>query len=46
VEANQPTDVDLTAAVNEVTLGATEVSNSYGGLEEAADEAAYTILES
>jgi subtilase family serine protease len=42
VEANEPTDVDLAAAVNEaVTLGATEVSNSYGGTEEAADEAAY-----
>jgi subtilase family serine protease len=42
VEANEPTDIDLAAAVNEaVKLGATEVSNSYGGLEEAADEAAY-----
>jgi subtilase family serine protease len=42
VESNAPTDADLAAAVNEaVTLGATEVSNSYGGLEEAADEAAY-----
>ncbi len=42
VEANEPTDADLAAAVNEaVKLGATEVSNSYGGPEEAADEAAY-----
>jgi subtilase family serine protease len=42
VEANEPTDADLAAAVNEaVTLGATEVSNSYGGLEEATEEAAY-----
>jgi hypothetical protein len=42
MESNEPTDVDLAAAVNEaVTLGATEVSNSYGGTEEAADEAAY-----
>jgi len=42
VEANAPTDADLAAAVNEaVKLGATEVSNSYGGPEEAADEAAY-----
>jgi hypothetical protein len=42
VEGNEPTDADLAAAVNEaVKLGATEVSNSYGGPEEAADEAAY-----
>jgi hypothetical protein len=42
VESNAPTDADLAAAVNEaVKLGATEVSNSYGGPEEAADEAAY-----
>ncbi len=42
VEGNEPTDADLAAGVNEaVKLGATEVSNSYGGPEEAADEAAY-----
>jgi subtilase family serine protease len=42
VESNAPTGADLAAAVNEaVKLGATEVSNSYGGPEEAADEAAY-----
>jgi hypothetical protein len=42
VEANQPTDADLAAAVDEaVTLGAGEVSNSYGGPEEATDAAAY-----
>jgi hypothetical protein len=42
VEANAPTDVDLATAVNAaVELGATEVSNSYGGSEEAGEEAAY-----
>ena len=42
VEANEPTDADLAAGVNEaVKLGATEVSNSYGGSEEAGGEAAY-----
>jgi subtilase family serine protease len=42
VEANAPTDADLATAVNEaVKLGATEVSNSYGGSEEAGEEAAY-----
>ncbi|HEY5344290.1 MAG TPA: S8 family serine peptidase, partial [Solirubrobacteraceae bacterium] len=43
VEANEPTDVDLAEGVNEaVKLGATEVSNSYGGSEEAGgEEAAY-----
>ena len=42
VESNAPTDADLAAAVNEaVTLGATEVSNSYGGTEEASEEVAY-----
>jgi hypothetical protein len=42
VESNAPTDADLAAGVNEaVKLGATEVSNSYGGPEEAGEEAAY-----
>jgi hypothetical protein len=43
VEANEPTDADLATGVNEaVKLGATEVSNSYGGPEEAGgEEAAY-----
>jgi hypothetical protein len=43
VEANEPTDADLATSVNEaVKLGATEVSNSYGGPEEApGEEAAY-----
>jgi subtilase family serine protease len=43
VEANEPTYADLATAVNEaVKLGATEVSNSYGGSEEAGgEEAAY-----
>jgi hypothetical protein len=41
VEANEPTDADLATSVNEaVKLGATEVSNSYGGTEEAGEEAA------
>jgi subtilase family serine protease len=41
VEANEPTDVDLAEGVDEaVKLGATEVSNSYGGSEEAGEEAA------
>jgi len=43
VEANSATFNDLATAVNEaVNLGATEVTNSYGGPErEAADQAAY-----
>jgi hypothetical protein len=42
VEANEPSDVDLGEAVDEaVKLGATEVSNSYGGSEGAGEEAAY-----
>jgi hypothetical protein len=42
VEANAPTDSDLTTAVSKaVKLGATEVSNSYGGSEAAGEEAAY-----
>jgi subtilase family serine protease len=43
VEAKEPTYADLATAVNEaVKLGATEVSNSYGGSEEAGgEEAAY-----
>ncbi len=42
VESNEPTDADLAAGVDEaVKLGATEVSNSYGGPEEAGEEAAY-----
>lgn len=42
VEANEPTDTDLATAVNgAVKLGATEISNSYGGPEEAGEEAAY-----
>jgi hypothetical protein len=44
VEAKEPTDADLGAGVNEaVKLGATEVSNSYAGTEEAeaGEEAAY-----
>jgi hypothetical protein len=42
VEANEPSDVDLGEAVDEaVKLGATEVSNSYGGPEGAGEEAAY-----
>jgi hypothetical protein len=42
VEANEPSDTDLGVAVNEaVKLGATEVSNSYGGSEETGEEAAY-----
>jgi hypothetical protein len=42
VEANEPTDVDLGEGVDEaVKLGATEVSNSYGGPETTGDEAAY-----
>ena len=42
VEANAPTNADLAAAVNAaVKLGATEVSNSYGGSEEAGEESAY-----
>ncbi|HTD09052.1 MAG TPA: PKD domain-containing protein [Solirubrobacteraceae bacterium] len=45
VEANEPSNVDLADAVNEaVALGATEVSNSYGGPEEgilASEAAAY-----
>ena len=39
VEADQPTTKDLGTAVNTaVSLGATVVSNSYGGAEEATDE--------
>jgi subtilase family serine protease len=42
VEANKPTYADLAAGVDEaVKLGATEVSNSYGGPEEAGEGAAY-----
>lgn len=45
VEANSPTYKNLAAAVNEaVALGATEVSNSYGGAESAmgaSEQAAY-----
>ena len=44
VEANSSEFNDLAAAVNEAaTLGATEISNSYGGVEEpgGGDEAAY-----
>ena len=42
VEVDEETFSDLAAGVDEaVSLGATEVSNSYGGPEEAADEAAY-----
>jgi subtilase family serine protease len=45
VEANSETFADLAASVNEaVSLGATEVSNSYGGLESAfgaSEQAAY-----
>lgn len=42
VEANEPTDADLATAVKEaVKLGATEISNSYGGSEETGEEAAY-----
>ncbi len=42
VEADSSANSDLAAAVNEaVTLGATEVSNSYGGPESSAEEAAY-----
>lgn len=38
VEANEPTDADLAADVDgAVKFGATEVSNSYGGHEEAGD---------
>jgi PKD repeat protein len=46
VEANSPTFANLEAAVNEaVALGATEVSNSYGGAEGAissSEQAAYS----
>jgi hypothetical protein len=42
VEANEPSDADLVTAVKEaVKLGATEISNSYGGSEETGEEAAY-----
>jgi hypothetical protein len=42
VEANEPSDADLSAAVKEAAeLGATEISNSYGGSEETGEEAAY-----
>ena len=42
VEANEPRDADLATAVKEaVKLGATEISNSYGGGEETGEEAAY-----
>jgi PKD domain len=42
VEVDEETFSDLAAGVDEaVSLGATEVSNSYGGPEEAVDEAAY-----
>jgi hypothetical protein len=42
VEANEPSDADLVTAVKEaVELGATEISNSYGGSEETGEEAAY-----
>jgi hypothetical protein len=42
VEATAPTDADLAAGVDEaVKLGASEVSNSYGGSEETGEEAAY-----
>jgi hypothetical protein len=37
---------DLATGVNEaVKLGATEVSNSYGGTEEAGEEAAYQTVQ-
>jgi subtilase family serine protease len=46
VEATSASDADLAASVNEAaTLGATEISNSYGGAEassETADNADYT----
>jgi hypothetical protein len=42
VEANEPTDADLGEGVDEaVKLGATEVSNSYGGSEGTGEEGAY-----
>jgi subtilase family serine protease len=42
VEANESTNAALATAVDEAaTLGATEISNSYGGIEEAGEEAAY-----
>ena len=42
VEANSPSFGNLAAAVDEaVSLGATEVSNSYGGPEAAVEQAAY-----
>jgi hypothetical protein len=42
VEANNESDANLTTAVHEaVALGATEISNSYGGSEETGEEAAY-----
>jgi hypothetical protein len=42
VEANTPTNANLATAINEaVALGATEISNSYGGTEETGEEAAY-----
>jgi PKD repeat protein len=42
VEANEATSGDLATSVNEaVKLGATEVSNSYGGPEGGGEEAAY-----
>jgi hypothetical protein len=46
VKAKEPTYADLAVAVNEaVKLGATEVSNSYGGTEEAGGEAAYQTVQ-
>jgi hypothetical protein len=42
VEANESANADLAAAVDEaVVLGASEISNSYGGEEETGEEAAY-----
>jgi hypothetical protein len=42
VEANSESDANLATAVKEaIALGATEVSNSYGGSEETGEEAAY-----
>lgn len=43
VEANSPSIINLGTAVNEaVTLGANEVSNSYGGSEFAGEQAVCT----
>jgi hypothetical protein len=42
VEASSESDANLATAVHEaIELGATEVSNSYGGAEETGEEAAY-----